>query len=145
MKLTIGHTGVVVSDLARMRDFYSRVLGLTETMHATHEGAHIDGLTGLDGVRLEVIILGTEDRPQGVELLKYHAHPSAPTDPAPNRNGMNHVHFVTDDLSAVVAALQAEGLDFCGAPQAWPVRWAQVLYAKDPEGNVLEFTEPRAE
>ena len=145
MDLTMGHTGVVVSDLALMRDFYARVLGLTETLHTTHEGAHIDGLTGLTRVRLEFISLGTKDRPYGVELLKYHTHPSAPTDPAPNRNGMNHVHFVTDDLNAVVAALQAEGLDFCGAPQAWPTRWALVLYAKDPEGNVLEFTERRAE
>ncbi|MDP6349646.1 MAG: VOC family protein, partial [Chloroflexota bacterium] len=110
MDLAIGHTGVVVDDLARMRDFYARVLGLTETLHTTLEGAHIDGLTGLDGVQLEFVILGTEDRPQGVELLKYHAHPSAPTDPAPNRSGMNHVHSVTGDLDAVVAALQAEDL-----------------------------------
>ena len=43
--------------------------------------------------------------------------------------------------TGVVEALRAEGLEFWGSPQDWPDTWSRVLYAKDPEGNVIEFNE----
>ena len=141
MALTVGHTGIVVRDLPRMRRFYSKVLGLQETRSLVREGPSIDGLTGLTNVKLEIVILGTTEHPNAVELLKYHRHPSAIVPKGPNGHGMNHVHFVTDDLDPILAALDAEGLKPWGPPQEWPDTWSRVLYAADPEGNTLEFTE----
>lgn len=141
MKLTVGHTGVVVQDLDRMADFYMRVLGLQETRQVRREGAFIDGLVGLHNVGLEVQILGTAERPAALELLKYHRHPSAPVPKGPNGHGLNHLQFVVAELDPIVEALRAEGLEFWGSPQDWPDTWSRVLYAKDPEGNVIEFNE----
>ncbi len=143
MNLSVGHVGVVVDDLARMHDFYTRVLGLCETRHALRDGPEISRLVGLSNVRLEVWVLGTPDRPGAIELLKYHSHPSPAVERAPNRLGTNHVQFVVDEIEPVASALRAEGLEFWGPPQDWPDTWARNLYARDPEGNVIEFSEPR--
>ena len=124
-----------------MRDFYTRVAGLRETRAATIEGAHIDALTGLRGVKLEAVFLGTEDRPEAIELLKYHHHPDPNPARGPSGNGPNHVQFVVDELDPIVDALRTEGLDVWGGPVDWPRIWRRVLYAKDPEGNVVEFNE----
>ena len=143
MELTVGHIGVVVQDLSRMHDFYTRVLGLQEIRHALREGPEIDSLLGLTNVKLEVWILGTSARPEAIELLKYHRHSSAPTTPLPHRPGINHIQFVVSDLESVATALLSEGLEFWGPPQDWPDTWAHNLYANDPEGNIIEFSEPR--
>ena len=78
-------------------------------------------------------------------MLKYHHHPSPPVRKGPSTGGFNHLQFVVEDLDVVLAALRAEGLDFWGEPRDWPGIWRRVLYAKDPEGNVIEFNERRAE
>ena len=122
MALTVGHTGVVVRDLPLMRRFYGEILGLAETRHVIREGPFIDGITGLTGVVLEAFILGTAEHPNAVELLKYRNHPSAIVPKGPNGHGMNHIHFIVDDLDPILAALEAEGLDHWGAPQDWPER-----------------------
>ncbi len=141
MKLTVGHIGVVVQDLDRMADFYTRVMGLEESRHVRREGAFIDGLVGLHNVDLEVRILGTAERPAAIELLKYHRHPSAPVPKGPNGHGVNHLQFVVAELDPIIAALRTEGLEFWGSAEAWPDTWSRVLYAKDPEGNVIELNE----
>ena len=138
---TVGHVGLVVRDMDRVRDFYIRVAGLRETRTATLEGPHIDELTGLSGVKLEAVFLGTEERPEALELLKYHHHPDSSPARGPSGNGPNHVQFVVDELDPIVDALRAEGLDVWGGPVEWPRLWRRVLYAKDPEGNVVEFNE----
>ncbi len=123
-----------------MRRFYGDVLGLAETRSFVREGPFIDGLTGLTNVKLEIVILGTPEHPNAVELLKYHRHPSAIVPKGPNGHGMNHIHFVVDDLDLILVALEGAGLEPC-PPQDWPDAWSRVLYAKDPEDNTIEFTE----
>ena len=141
MAITIGHTGVVVRDLPLMERFYGEILGLAETRRVVREGPFIDGITGLTGVVLQAVILGTPEHPNGVELIKYPNHPSAIVPKGPNGHGMNHIHFIVDDLDPILAALESEGLDYWGSPQDWPDTWKRVVYAKDPEHNVIEFTE----
>ena len=138
---TVGHVGLVVQDMDRMRDFYVRVVGLRETRTVTLEGSHIDTLAGLTDVKLDAVFLGTDERPEAVELLKYHHHPDSSPARGPSGNGPNHVQFVVDELDPIVDTLRAEGLDVWGGPVDWPRIWRRVLYAKDPEGNVVEFNE----
>ncbi len=138
---TIGHVGFVVQDMEVMRDFYTRVVGLDVSREAMLEGDHVDALTGLTGVKLEAVFIGTPARPEAVELLKYHNHPDPTPSGGPARNGPNHVQFVVDELDPIVEALQAEGHGVWGGPREWPRVWRRVMYAKDPEGNVAEFNE----
>ncbi len=141
MALYAGHTGVVVQDLERVAQFYVDVLGLSETRRVEREGRPLDALLGLTNVRLEVVFLGTPDRPAALELLKYVRHPSAPVPRNPNTHGVNHVHFVTDDLDPMLERLAQRQVEHVGGPVAWFDTWTRVLYTRDPEGNIVEVTE----
>lgn len=137
----IGHVGLVVQNMKRMREFYINVIGLQQTRDAMMEGGPIDELTGLHQVKLEAVFIGTPDRPEAIELLQYHNHPDPTPSRGPSGNGPNHVQIVVNDLDQVVEALRNHGHGVWGGPVNWPKRWRRVLYAKDPEGNVVEFNE----
>lgn len=141
VSLNAGHTGIVVQDLESMAKFYMEVLGLTETRRMTREGKPLDQLLGLTRVRLDVVFLGTPDRPAAIELLKYVRHPAAAVQRYPNTHGVNHVHFISDDLDPIVARLAAAGIESVGGPVAWFDTWSRVLYTRDPEKNLVEVTE----
>ena len=141
MAIHAGHTGIVVQDLDRVARFYTDVIGLSETRRMSREGASLDALLDLTNVRLEVMFLGTPDRPAAIELLRYVRHPSAPIRRQPNTHGPNHVHFIVDDLSPILERLSAAGIESIGGPVAWFDTWTRVLYTRDPEDNIVELTE----
>lgn len=141
MAIHAGHTGIVVQDLDRVGRFYKDVIGLTEARRMSREGALLDALLGLNNVRLEVMFLGTPDRPAAIELLQYVRHPSAPVQRQPNTHGPNHVHFIVHDLDPILDRLAAAGIESIGGPVAWFDTWTRVLYTRDPEDNIVELTE----
>ncbi len=141
MAIHAGHTGIVVQDLDGVARFYTDVIGLSETRRMSREGASLDALLDLTNVRLEVMFLGTPDRPAAIELLRYVRHPSAPIRRQPNTHGPNHVHFIVDDLSPILERLSAAGIESIGGPVAWFDTWTRVLYTRDPEDNIVELTE----
>jgi catechol 2,3-dioxygenase-like lactoylglutathione lyase family enzyme len=58
----------------------------------------------------------------------------------PQPGGWNRIHFVTDDLDAEIARLQAEGVPLRNEAVTGP-GGSQVL-AVDPSGNLIELFEP---
>ena len=100
MKAKFGHAGIVVRDLDSQIDFYSRIFGLEVETRFTREGSFIDNVTGLERARLEVAILGNEDRPSTIELLKYRSHPDHSPARAANAAYCSHVMFVVDDIES---------------------------------------------
>ena len=141
MAIHAGHTGIVVQDLDRVARFYTDVIGLSQARRMSREGAPLDALLGLTNVRLEVMFLGTPDRPAAIELLQYVRHPSAPIRRQPNTHGPNHVHFIVHDLDPILERLARQGLSRFGGPVAWFDTWTRVLYTRDPEDNIVELTE----
>ena len=141
MSLNAGHTGIVVQDLERMTRFYIEVFGLTETRRMTREGRPLDQLLGLERIKLDVVFLGTPDRPAAIELLKYVRHPDAVVQRYPNTHGVNHVHFISDNLDPIVARLTDAGIESVGGPVDWFDTWSRVLYTRDLEKNLVEITE----
>jgi len=136
-----GHTGIVVQDLDRVARFYRDVIGLSEARRISRQGTPLDALLGLTNVRLEVVFLGTPDRPAAIELLNYVRHPSAPVQRQPNTHGPNHVHFIVHDLDPILERLDSAGIESIGGPVAWFDTWTRVLYTRDPEDNIVELTE----
>src|SRR4051812_22247492 len=72
----IDHVCLVVSDLDRMADFYTRLLDMRITRRVTISGDWIDRTVGLEGVVADVIYLDPPTGPR-VELIHYH-EPVAP-------------------------------------------------------------------
>ena len=150
---SIDHVNIVVHDLPRMTEFYTRVLGLRETKRVTISGAWIDQTVDLRDVTAECVYL---DLPQGprVELLRYVNPPASRPDGlgASNTPGLRHMAFRVDDIDAAVERLQDAKVPFFSGVQEVPtsqVTYAggvrkRLVYFQDPEGNLLELCEYKA-
>ena len=137
------HTGIVVDDLDRMVSFYCGDLGLAELNRvesiAPPEGNH----TGIAGSRRTLVFVGFEDGHR-IELLKYHEPESVGRDNDMTRVGTNHICFNVEDIELTHAELSAKGISFVTDPimsQRDDGSRHGIVYARDPEGNWLEFVE----
>ncbi|MDQ3439322.1 MAG: VOC family protein [Planctomycetota bacterium] len=150
---SIDHVNIVVSDLPRMMDFYTRVLGLRETKRVTISGAWIDQTVALRDVTAECVYLDLADGPR-VELLRYVNPPASRPGELGTSNtpGLRHMAFRVDDIDAAVARLRAADVRFFSGIQDVPtsqVTYAggvrkRLVYFHDPEGNLLELCEYKA-
>ena len=147
----IDHVNLVVADLAAMTAFYRDELGMRVTREITIGGPWIETLTGFAGVRADVVYLETGAGPP-VELIRYRTpegkRPAGLG--APNTPGLRHVAFRVSGLEAAVAALRAAGAELLSDVQTVPTaqvefgdRQKQIVYCRDPEGNLLELCDYR--
>jgi catechol 2,3-dioxygenase-like lactoylglutathione lyase family enzyme len=135
------HVGIVVDDLASATEFFVE-LGLELQGEAPVEGAWVDRVVGLDGVRAEIVMLQTQDGHGRVELSKFHAPPTHGGDrhaPA-NTPGIRHISFAVEDIDAVVAGLRARGAEFVGELERYR-DIHRLCYVRGPEGIIVELAE----
>lgn len=122
--LKFSHFGLHVIDLARMEDFYSRVLGFTVTDR---------GQLQRPGGSVELVFL-SRDPDEHHQIVLASGRPEAS-----GFNPINQLSFKTDtlgDLKTLHSSLVAEGLR-----DITPITHGNALsvYARDPEGNRLEL------
>jgi catechol 2,3-dioxygenase-like lactoylglutathione lyase family enzyme len=154
MLSSIDHINIVVKDLESMVRFYTESLGLKVTKRVTISGEWIDRTVGLSGARGEVVYLELPAGPR-IELIRYVSPPGAR--PAgldvSNTVGIRHMAFRVDDIEVAVQRLRDAGVQFLSDVQLVPdsqVTYAgglrkRLVYFRDPEGNLLELCEYRAE
>ena len=141
--LSTGHTGITVSDLERSMRFYRDVLGFEVSPPVTVSGPMFEKVTGVPGCVIDVAFA----RGAGhiVELLCYRAPDGRKTstlracDP-----GFWHLCLKVRDIEQVVRAIRAEGFEAVSEIQTAadpPVKGLRVVYARDPDGVVLELIE----
>jgi len=135
------HVGIVVDDLAAATAFFVE-LGLTLQGEGSVEGAWVDRVVGLEGVRAEIAMVHTPDGHGRLELTKFHA-PSSPGGdwhaPA-NTLGIRHLTFAVDDIDAVVARLRARGAELVGEVERYKDSY-RLCYIRGPEGIIVELAE----
>jgi catechol 2,3-dioxygenase-like lactoylglutathione lyase family enzyme len=139
--LRLEHIGIVVDDLAAATAFFA-ALGLESEGEASVEGASVDRVNGLEGVRADVVILRTPDGNGKVELARYRS-PSYEGDdgPAPaNAPGIRHILFVVDDVEASLAALRGHGGELVGELESYESSY-RLCYVRGPAGIIVELAE----
>jgi catechol 2,3-dioxygenase-like lactoylglutathione lyase family enzyme len=137
----IRHTGLVVADLQRALNFWCDVLGFRVVKTMDESGPHIDAMMGLRDVRVTTAKLAAPDGSL-IELLRFHSHPDQPRwNGTPYSTGLTHIALMVDDLDQLVSKLTYEGVSFPAPPQYSPDGYARVIYAKGPEGVLLELVE----
>lgn len=136
------HVGIVVDDLQAATSFFVELGLALQGDEWQIEGAWVDRIVGLEGVRMDGAMLQTPDGHGRLELVKYHAPPGPNGDPhAPaNAPGIRHLSFAVDDMDAVVAGLQARGVDLVGEVVRYEDSYL-LCYVRGPEGIIVELAE----
>ena len=134
------HIANVTGDKAAMVNFYSRVLGFAprREMPLTKRKT-FDDVVDIDDIELSASWYDAGN----FELEFWHyAHPVTPLQRAErtfDRIGYGAIVFEVTDLAGTVARLEREGIKFAGP--AFDRGGFRTRYARDPEGNVLGFTQ----
>jgi len=138
---SIRHTGLVVADLQKALHFWCHVLGFKLVKQMDESGPHIDAMMGLVDVRVTTAKLAAPDG-NLIELLHFHSHPDQPRwNGAPYTTGFTHIAMTVESLDLLISKLKQENVIFPSEPQSSPDGCVKVIYAKGPEGVLLELVE----
>ena len=145
--LGIDHTAIVVADTEASLAHYRDRLGLRVAGASENWGPEQEHLNLVFGARLRITALRGASGP-GIEFLEYltpRGGRPAPADAAANDLAHWHVTLRTPSLGGVAGALREAGADLVSAPvelESSPLGYRRALRARDPDGHVLEITEP---
>jgi len=139
------HTNLVARDWRRLSAFYEQVFGCTPVPPPRrHSGDWLARGTAVESAAMEgqhLRLPGHGDGGPTLEIYTYATMLDAPP-PAANRCGYGHLAFEVDDVPATLAAVVSAG----GAPHGGVVVHdvtgvgrLTFVYARDPEGNLLEL------
>jgi catechol 2,3-dioxygenase-like lactoylglutathione lyase family enzyme len=135
------HAGVVVGDLAAAVAFFVE-LGLELEGRTTVEGAWVDRLVGLDGVRADLAFVRTPDGHSRIELSAFHAPAAtgtAPREPV-NTPGIPRLTFAVDALDDVLDRLRPHGAELVGEVARYEDH-CRYVYVRGPEGVIIGLVE----
>jgi catechol 2,3-dioxygenase-like lactoylglutathione lyase family enzyme len=143
MILSMHHSGFVVQNLENMRDFYRDVLGLSVLWERTGVPEYTSRVMGIPGAQTRGVMLETPGGAQRLELLKFERPERPDTHTRDIGPGSAHVCFLVKDLQQVYDDLSQRGVPFIHPPVALQMDIGLIkgCYARDPEGNWLEFLE----
>ena len=136
------HISVVVDDLEAAEAFFTE-LGMELEGEAPIEGAEVDRLNALDGVRVDIAMMRTPDGHSKLELTKYHTPAASgpePENPPPNTLGLHRVMFAVDDIEDVVARLRTHGAELVGELAQYEDSY-RLCYVRGPEGIIVALAE----
>lgn len=122
--------------------FYRDLLGLKNVVaDRVIEGPFLEMLTALEGSRVRIVMLAT-DEGQKVELLQYLSHPrSVPLRAEACDVGCSHVAFTVSGLDRMYEEMTTQGIHFNHPPQIDELGYAKVAYVHDFDGSLVELVE----
>lgn len=138
----LDHIGIVVQDLEAMTAFFTE-LGLEVEGRASISGDWVDRVTGLPGLRTEIVMLRMPDGSGRLELSRFSS-PAAvgaerPKD-EPHGLGYRSVMFEVDDVDETVARLQGRGAALIGEIVQYEQAY-RLCYLRGPEGIIVALAE----
>ena len=145
------HTNIIAKDAAKLVVFYKQVLKCKSIgQRRDLRGPWLDGLTGLPNAHItgeHLLLPGYDDSHPTLEIFSYSSlRDTLP--PEVNRPGFAHIAFEVDDVEAILAEIIAFGGGQVGeiVTAAYPNDMEAVfVYARDPEGNIIELQSWRGE
>jgi catechol 2,3-dioxygenase-like lactoylglutathione lyase family enzyme len=138
----LDHVSVVVDDLAGAIAFFT-ALGMTREGEAPIEGAWVDRINGLEGVRVDIVMMRTPDGHGQLELTKFRHPELVELEPAiapPNALGLRSVMFTVDSVDDTVARLRATGAELVGEIAQYEDKY-RLCYMRGPAGIIVSLAE----
>jgi catechol 2,3-dioxygenase-like lactoylglutathione lyase family enzyme len=139
------HTNLIARDWRQLVRFYVEVFGCEPVPpQRDQHGPWLEAATGLEGARLQGMHLrlpgGGPDGPT-LEIYSYVDTVARPLS-MPNDTGYGHVAFAVDDVSNAVRELVDHGGTVLGEIASANIKGVgdlEVIYVRDPEGNIVEL------
>ena len=138
----LDHVSVVVEDLAAAVAFFT-ALGMTREGEAPIEGPWVDRVNGLEGVRVDIVMMRTPDGHGKLELTKFRNPKLVDIEPAiapPNALGLRSVMFAVDSVDDTVARLRAAGGELIGEVAQYENIY-RLCYMRGPAGIIVALAE----
>jgi len=136
------HVSVVVDDLEAATAFFAG-LGMEVEGQAPVEGPWVDRVNGIDGVRVDIVMLRTPDGHGRLELTRFRTPAAVTTEPAsapPNALGLRSIMFAVDDLDDAVARLRPHGGELVGDVAQYENSY-RLCYLRGPAGIIVALAE----
>ncbi|HEY2705379.1 MAG TPA: VOC family protein [Candidatus Dormibacteraeota bacterium] len=136
------HVSVVVDNLEAAQAFFVE-LGLELEGEAALEGRWVDGVSGLEGVRVDIAMMRTPDGHGRIELTRFHTPPAVSAEPenAPaNTLGIRSIMFAVDDIEDVLARLHSHGAELVGELEQYEDMY-RLCYVRGPAGIIIALAE----
>jgi catechol 2,3-dioxygenase-like lactoylglutathione lyase family enzyme len=138
----LDHVSVVVEDLAAAVAFLT-ALGMTKEGEAPIKGPWVDKVNGLEGVRVDIVMMRTPDGHGRLELTKFRNPKLVEVEPAiapPNTPGLRSVMFTVESVDDTVARLRAHGTELVGEVAQYEDKY-RLCYVRGPAGIIVALAE----
>jgi predicted enzyme related to lactoylglutathione lyase len=139
------HTNLTARDWRALVRFYCDVFGcIAKLPERDISGAWLDELTGLSSARLRgmhLLLPGFSGDGPTLEIFGYDEMVSA-AEPVANEPGFGHIAFSVEEVEMALRAVVSAGGSAVGklvTTKVAGVGVLRVVYAKDPEGNIIEL------
>jgi catechol 2,3-dioxygenase-like lactoylglutathione lyase family enzyme len=138
----LDHVSVVVEDLPAAVAFFT-ALGMTLEGKAPVEGPWVDRVNGVQGVRVDIVMMRTPDGHGRLELTKFRNPKLVEIEPAiapPNTPGLRSVMFTVESVDDTVARLRANGGELIGEVVQYEDKY-RLCYMRGPAGIIVALAE----
>ncbi|HEU4628629.1 MAG TPA: VOC family protein [Gemmatimonadaceae bacterium] len=138
----LDHVSVVVDDLAPAVAFFT-ALGMTVEGEAPIEGPWVDRINGLEGVRVDIVMMRTPDGHGRLELTRFRNPELVEIEPAiapPNAPGLRSVMFTVESVDDTLARLRAAGAELIGEVVQYEDQY-RLCYVRGPAGIIVALAE----
>ncbi|MDX6442959.1 MAG: hypothetical protein QOH71_33, partial [Blastocatellia bacterium] len=118
-------------------------LGMTKEGEAPIEGAWVDRVNGLEGVKVDIVMMRTPDGHGRLELTKFRNPKLVEIVPAiapPNTLGLRSVMFTVQSVNDTVARLRAKGAELIGEVAQYEDKY-RLCYMRGPAGIIVALAE----
>ena len=146
MQINFVHVNLIAKDWRKLADFYIQVFGCVPVPPERHlSGKWVEELTGLEQVKIDGIHLalpGFESEPRvTLEIFQYNQL-SNDTEKSIHQPGFAHIAFQVENVTEILDQLKTHGGSSLGKlveQQMNGLGLLTVVYARDPEGNIIEL------
>jgi catechol 2,3-dioxygenase-like lactoylglutathione lyase family enzyme len=138
----LDHISVVVDDLPAAIEFFN-TLGMTVGGQAPIEGPWVDRINGIEGIKVDIVMMKTPDGHGQLELSKFHNPKLVDIKPAiapPNALGLRSVMFTVESVDDTVARLRAIGAELVGEVAQYEDQY-RLCYMRGPAGIIVSLAE----
>lgn len=131
------HTGLAVSDLNKSIAFYQKTFGYRPVFEALDMSDLIQSVTGIAGLRADLVQLKSDISDQILELIRFRNIPAQYDQAVPIAPGRAHNAFLVPDLDLAIA--QAERMGGRQLGKITEFSEGKAVYMVDADCNAFEL------